>query len=718
MTARIFKVWLSLLALGISGLSEATSLTGIDFAALPGDRTEVKLHFDSVPPEPKGYTIEQPARIALDLEGVTNGLSERNHQLSKGNTQSVTVLEATGRTRVIVNLLELVPYTTGINGNTLVLQLGTAATTGANTAKSDSQSLSAPASNSAAKPVQNSFSGKPSISEIDFLRGEKGDGRVLVTLTNAKVSVDMSEEAGNIRLQFSGVTLPANLQRRLDVTDFATPVRIVDSYMEGGDTVLIIKPTGDYDYLAYQADNQFTLAVEPLTEEESEQRRKEKFPYTGEKLSLNFQDIEVRSVLQLIADFTGLNLVASDTVGGRITLRLQNVPWDQALELILKTKGLDQRKVGNVLLVAPAEEIAAREKLELEASKQVKELAPVRLEVVQINYAKAKDIVDLLKEDKDLISARGFISSDERTNTISIRETAEKISQVRRLIQTWDIPVSQVLIEARIVRARSDAVEELGVQWGGTRVAGNDDSGQIIIGGGMDSNIEAHNEINRYNTERINNIINGNDSLPDAPTLATFPNALGIDLGVTRTNTSGLAIGFSKGSTLLQLELSAFESDGKGEIVAQPKIVTADRQTARIESGEEIPYQEASSSGATSVSFKKAVLSLEVTPQITPDDKIIMDLVINQDSRGVVTANIPSIDTNEIETQVLVGNGETIVLGGIFTSEQSSTVTKTPFLGDIPYLGRLFRKTENVNERSELLVFITPKLITNGLIDN
>ncbi|ABC32620.1 type 4 fimbrial biogenesis protein PilQ [Hahella chejuensis KCTC 2396] len=720
MTARIFRVWLSLLALGISGLTGAASLTGIEFAALPGDRTEVKLHFDSVPPEPKGYTIEQPARIALDFEGITNGLSERNHQLSKGNTQSVTVLEATGRTRIIVNLLELVPYTTGINGNTLVLQLGVNSGPGVTSSSSQDSSASTltSTSSSATAQVNNSYSGKPSISEIDFLRGEKGDGRILITLTNSKVSVDMSEEAGNIRLQFAGVTLPANLQRRLDVTDFATPVRIVDSYMEGGDTVLVVKPTGDYDYLAYQADNQFTLAVEPLTEDESEQRRKEKFPYTGEKLSLNFQDIEVRSVLQLIADFTGLNLVASDTVGGRITLRLQNVPWDQALELILKTKGLDQRKVGNVLLVAPAEEIAAREKLELEASKQVKELAPVRLEVVQINYAKAKDIVNLLKEDKDLISTRGFISSDERTNTISIRETADKIGQVRRLIQTWDIPVSQVLIEARIVRARSDAVEELGVQWGGTRVAGNDDSGQILIGGGMESNIEASNEIARFNTELLNNRNSGDTTIPDGPTLATFPSALAVDLGVTRANTSGLAIGFSKGSTLLQMELSAFESDGKGEIVAQPKIVTADRQTARIESGEEIPYQEASSSGATSVSFKKAVLSLEVTPQITPDDKIIMDLVINQDSRGVVTANIPSIDTNEIETQVLVGNGETIVLGGIFTSEQSSTVTKTPFLGDIPYLGRLFRKTENVNERSELLVFITPKLITNGLIEN
>ncbi|AZZ95598.1 type IV pilus secretin PilQ [Hahella sp. KA22] len=696
MTARILRVWLSFLALAISGWAGATSLTGIEFAALPGDRTEIKLKFDSTPPEPKGYSIEQPARIALDLEGVVNALAERNHQLSKGNTQSVTILEAGGRTRVIINLIELVTYTSEVKGNTLVLRLGEGADSSVPSSATSATVAAQAEASAPAQDARRTAPVKPTISEVDFLRGEKGDGRILITLTNPKVSVDMSEEAGNIKLVFGGVTLPRDMQRRLDVTDFATPVRVVDSFMEGGDAVVVIKPEGEYDYLAYQADNQFTLAVEPLTEEESEQRRKDKFPYTGEKLSLNFQDIEVRSVLQLIADFTGLNLVASDTVGGRITLRLQNVPWDQALELILKTKGLDQRKVGNVLLVAPAEEIAARERLELEASKQVKELAPVRLEVIQINYAKAKDIVGLLKEDKDLISTRGFISSDERTNTISIRETADKVAQVRRLIQTWDIPVSQVLIEARIVRARTDAVLDLGVKWGGGYEKRHGSSTDIRAGGSTQTIVELNNN----------------------ETVELDPGAMVVDLGVTRANASSIALGFASNSYFLDLELSAFESDGKGEIVAQPKIVTADRQTARIESGEEIPYQEASSSGATSVSFKKAVLALEVTPQITPDDKIIMDLLVNQDTRGATTAGIPSIDTNEVQTQVLVGNGETIVLGGIFTAETSTTVTKTPFLGDIPYLGRLFTKKENTDERSELLIFITPKLITNGLIEN
>jgi len=689
----------------LGGLAQGSSLTGIDFASLPGDGTEIKLLFDAVPPEPRSYTIEQPARIALDLHGVSNGLAEKNHPISKGNTQSVTVLEASGRTRVIVNLVELVAYQATVVGNTLVLRLGAEVGLSAPAA---AETPAGGVAQAAEAPRAVAQSRGWSIENVDFQRGEKGDGRVIVTLSSSKASVDMTEEGGNVKLTFRGVELPESLRRRLDVTDFATPVRMIDSFIQEGNAVVLVKPTGDFDYLAYQTENEFTLSVEPLTEEEVEDRRKDKFPYSGEKLSLNFQDIEVRAVLQLIADFTGLNLVASDTVGGRITLRLQNVPWDQALELVLKTKGLDQRKVGNVLLVAPAEEIAAREKLELEASRQVKELAPVRLEVIQINYAKAADIVALLSQDEELVSSRGFISSDQRTNTISLRETAEKIAQVRRLITTWDVPVSQVLIEARIVRARTDAVEELGVAWGG---AGADfkGGGATRVGGSIGSTAAV--------TDSRGIDSNGNLYRAETPEFE-YPRDLAIDLGVTRTNASSFAIGYTRSNLILDLELSAFESDGKGEIVAQPKVVTADRQTALIESGEEIPYQEATSSGATSISFKKAVLSLEVTPQITPDDKIIMDLKVNQDDRGVVTAGIPSISTNKVETQVLVGNGETIVLGGIFQSETTETITKTPFLGDLPYLGRLFRKTESNDERSELLVFITPKLIRSGLIDD
>ncbi|WP_369602903.1 type IV pilus secretin PilQ [Hahella sp. SMD15-11] len=664
---------------------------------MPGDRTEIKLSFDGTPPQPKGYAIEQPARIALDLPGVSSKLSERYHQLSTGNTQSVTVLEASGRTRVIVNLLSLVPYATRVDGNALIVQLGAKPGAEAQTSTASAATVSMPVATASADAA---------IANVDFRRGERGDGRVVIELSNPKIAVDMSEESGRIKLVFNDAKLPTELRRRLDVIDFATPVTLIDAYEEEGNAVIAVKAQGEYDYLAYQTENVFTLAVEPLTADEAEQRKKEKFPYTGEKLSLNFQDIEVRSVLQLIADFTGLNLVASDTVGGRITLRLQNVPWDQALELVLKTKGLDKRKVGNVLLVAPAEEIAARERLELEANKQVRELAPVRLEVIQINYAKAADLVELLKQDKDLISERGFISSDARTNTISIRETAEKIAQVRKLIQTWDVPVRQVLIEARIVRARTDVTSDLGVQWGGGHKAVR--GRNVYYVGGSNNQVQ----------QQANN--NGSPNAGDQDFVSNnyaFPDAYAVDLAVTKANTSSLALGFARDNLLLNLELSALEADGKGEIVAQPKVVTADRQTALIESGEEIPYQEASSSGATSVSFKKAVLSLEVTPQITPDDKIIMDLRVNQDSRGEVTAGIPSIDTNEVKTQVLVGNGETVVLGGIFTSEETNTVTKTPFLGDIPYLGRLFTKKESNNQRSELLIFITPKLLKNGLVE-
>ncbi len=670
----------------------ASVLNDISFASLPGDKTEIRLDFDGTPPAPQGYTIERPARIAVDFVGASSGLQAKHHTLGAGNAKSLTVIEAKDRIRMIVNMVELVPYQTRQEGNSVIIVIGSG--------------QSGLADSVAAMPAETSqVSGLAPVegrvvSGIDFKRGDKGDGQVVLTLSDANVDVDMSETAGNIRLEFKGVKLPRELQKRFDVTDFATPVRLIDAIVENGNAVIVIKPEGFYDYLAYQAENEFTVSVERLTKQEIDKRRKEKFPYSGEKLSLNFQDIEVRSVLQLIADFTGLNLVASDSVGGTITLRLQNVPWDQALELILKTKGLDKRKVGNVLMVAPAAEIAKREKLELEASKQVKELAPVSLELIQVNYAKAQDIVSLLQADKELISARGFISSDTRTNTISVRETSEKMEQIRRLIARWDVPVRQVLIEARIVKANTDISRDLGVKWGGAYAKSRGDS-LYSVGGSQDSVIDVNNDI-----------VSGSTAV------VPFPQALAVDLGVSKANSSSISIGYQNDQMLLNMELSALEVDGKGEIIAQPKIVTADRRPAKIKAGEEIPYQEAASSGATSVSFKEAALSLEVTPQITPDDKIIMDLKINQDSRGTVTAGVPSIVTNEISTQVLVANGETIVLGGIFESENSTTVTKTPFLGDIPYIGALFTKTENIDNRAELLVFITPKLLKSSLAGN
>lgn len=678
-------------ALGmVSGLAQAVSLNDVDFTSLPGDGTEVTLSFDGPPPQPTGYTIERPARIAVDLRNTQNELENRSVSLGGGNAQSMTVVETDDRTRLIFNLVELVPYSTDVSGNTITLRIGGEASGGTASTTSSSQPASTSSASSAARGE--------AVTSVDFRRGANGEGRVIVTLSDPSIPVDLSETGGRIRLVLDDARVPEQLRRRLDVTDFATPVTRVDTFMQGDDAVIEIRPEGNYDYLAYQAEKEFTVSVEPLTQEEAESRREEKFPYSGEKLSLNFQDIEVRSVLQLIADFTGLNLVASDTVSGSITLRLQNVPWDQALDLILKTKGLDKRQIGNVLLVAPADEIAARERLELETSKQIAELAPVRLDIIQVNYAKAADIVALVQADEELISDRGFISSDARTNTISVRETAEKLEQIRRLVNTWDIPVRQVSIEARIVRAQTNVAESLGIQWGG---AAYDVSGDNVfsVGGSQGSVEEAR------------------DAAGGGSGDISFPGALAVDLGVTGNGASSFAFGWASDDFLVDLELSALETDGKAEVVSQPRVVTADRQTASIKSGEEIPYQEASSSGATSVSFKEAVLSLEVTPQITPDNKIIMDLVVNQDSRGEVTAGIPAINTNEVTTQVLVADGETVVLGGIFQSEVATNVTKTPFLGDIPYIGRLFKRTENIDERSELLIFITPTIMRGELIN-
>ena len=683
------NVCVGVIAIGLwSSLAGAVTLEDVSFTSLPGEGLEVTMKFDGAPPEPKGYTIERPARIAVDLSDTTSGLNQRSIPLGSGNAQSLTVVETKDRTRLIFNLVELVPHETVRNNNSLVMTIG-----GGGSAPVASSRPAQPQS----APVA-STSSSNALADVDFRRGKDGEGRVIVDLGSTKAAVNLTELGGRIRLTMPDLEVPANLRRRLDVSDFATPVTRIDTFVEDGNAVIEIRPEGEYDYIAYQSGREFTVSVEELSQEEAEIRREEKFPYTGEKLSLNFQDIEVRSVLQLIADFTGLNLVASDTVGGSITLRLQNVPWDQALDLILKTKGLDKRQIGNVLLVAPADEIAAREKLELETSKQIAELAPVRLDIIQVNYAKAEDVVALIQADEELISSRGFVSSDKRTNTITIRETAGKLEEIRRLVTTWDVPVRQVSIEARIVRAQTNVAEDIGVRWGGA--AYNVDGDDVVtIGGSLGTLQEAR------------------DAAGGGSNTISFPGALGVDLGVSGEGASSFAIGWGSDDFLVDLELSALESDGRAEVVSQPRVVTADRQTASIKSGVEIPYQQASSSGATAVSFKEAVLSLEVTPQITPDDKIIMDLVVNQDSRGEVTAGIPSINTNEVMTQVLVANGETVVLGGIFQSEVATQTTKTPFLGDIPYLGRLFKRTEHINERSELLIFITPKIIKNDLID-
>lgn len=675
--------------------SAAVQMQDIEFSTLPGDKIEIRMIFDGAPPVPTGYTIEQPARLALDLSAVTSGLESKYHTLGSGNARSVTVVEAGDRTRVIVSMTELVAYSTRVEGNELFVLVG--AQDGATMATTESEGLSESLNSSSTNYVSRE---QALIEDIDFRRGENGEGRVIVKLNDPGVGVDVFSEGGNIRVEFTGAHIPESLQRRLDVTDFATPVLSIDALPEADNTVLMIEPTGEYEYLAYQADELFTLEVKPLSSSELESNLDAVFRYRGEKLSLNFQDIQIRSVLQLIADFTDLNLVASDTVNGRITLRLKNVPWDQALDIIMKTRGLDKREVGNVLMVAPAEELAAREKLELESRQQISELAPLRTEFIEVRYASAGEIFALFEssgEGEGVLSGRGSVIVDERTNSIILTETTVKINEFRAVLEKLDVPVRQVLIEARIVTAASNFSEALGVRWGGLGYKINGDN--VGTAGGSLTTVQE---------------VRGGIGDPDGITF-TSPDHLVVDLGVGSADATSFAIGLVNDKYLLDLEISALESQGSAEVIARPKVITADKQEATISSGVEIPYQEASSSGATSVSFKSATLQLAVKPQITPDDRIIMELEVKQDTVGAVFNGVPSINTNNVKTQVLVNNGETIVFGGIFTVNTSESVTKTPFLGDLPYVGGLFRRNTRSDQKQELLIFITPRLIRDSL---
>ncbi len=689
MNSSLSRLCMSLLAVVMSPALLAASLQTLDVAALPGDRVELKLAFDEPVMAPRGYTIEQPARIALDLPGVTSQLGSKNRELGVGNARSVTVVEAKDRTRLIINLSTLAPYSTRAEGNNLYVVVGEGASNVAAAAP-----VAAPVNMQAQVAPKKTYApvGK-AISNIDFQRGEQGEGNVVIQLSDPSVSPDIQEQGGKIRLSFAKTQLPESLRVRLDVKDFATPVQFVSAVEEGGKATITVEPTGFYDYLAYQTDNKLTVSVKPLSQADVEKRKTERFAYSGEKLSLNFQDIDVRSVLQLIADFTDLNLVASDTVQGNITLRLQNVPWDQALDLVLKTKGLDKRKVGNVLLVAPADEIAARERQELESQKQIAELAPLGRELIQVNYAKAADIAKLFQSvtsgDENTAAGadeRGSITVDDRTNSIIAYQTQTKLDELRRIVAQLDIPVRQVMIEARIVEANVDYDKALGVNWRGVSVGDNN----FVVGGG------------------------GGDRQAGTPAgaLGSF-----VDLGAANP-TSSIGVAFITDNTVLDLELSAMEKTGNGEIVSQPKVVTSDKETAKILKGSEIPYQEASSSGATSTSFKEASLSLEVTPQITPDNRIIMEVKVTKDEPDFANAlnGVPPIKKNEVNAKVLVSDGETIVIGGVFSNTQTKAVDKVPFLGDLPYLGRMFRRDVVQDKKSELLVFLTPRIMNNQAI--
>ncbi len=701
------RLALALLLAGVATLVELAAaaaathaVTDIEFSSRPGSKFEVRLDFDGPPPaELQSYTIEKPARIAIDFPDTASRLDRKRFSLPYGNATEVLVLEASERTRLVLNLVKLVPYETRVDGNSLFLTVGQDSEGQYYKRSSDPNRVK-----SAVEDVMEVVS---RIEDLQFQRGPDGEGRLMLELSDPSVDVNVFSERGDVKVEFIDTDVPERLMRNYDVTDFATPVVSVDVGTTERGATLTLKTTGDFDYLAYQADEQYVVAVKPLTEAEVEERRSE-FAYVGERISLNFQDIEVRAVLQLIADFTELNLVASDTVSGRITLRLKNVPWDQALELVLKTKGLDKRQVGNVLLVAPAAEIAERERQEIEANKQIAELAPLRSEFIRIRYAKASEIVQLFQagseEGGSLISSRGSVIVDPRTNSLIITETSSKLAEIRDLIDKVDIPIRQVMIESRIVIAQSDLEKELGIQWGGGYLDPDADGNILSITG------DSANAVNLNNS-----VINGTQ-----PTLS-YPGALLVDLGVGNA-TSGFAVGFTSEDLFLTAELNALESAGKGEVVSQPKVITGDKQQANIKSGTEIPFQQAAASGATAVQFKEAVLSLDVTPNITPDDRILLDLVITQDSVGDLVPSgqgglIPAIDTTELTTQVLVGNGETVVLGGVFRTELVETVNKVPFFGDIPYVGALFRNEARQTTKTETLIFITPRILADTLLD-
>lgn len=674
----------------------AVTLTSIDHAPTPAGGLQLQVQADGDLPPGNTFLISDPPRLVIDLPAVESSLAQRTQQIDSGAVQSVTVVPAEGRTRLVVNLSQAVRWTTRPAGSKLLIMLEPPSSAGMAPARAETAAGAAMAS------------GSPRVSGVDFRRGEHGEGRVVVSLSSPNVQVDTRPQGGRVVIDFKGVGLPAELSRRLDVTDFATPVTRVETRPYAGGVRMEVATTGPFEHLAYQTNGLYTLEVSPVRDDPAALRNVKK-AYVGEPISLNFQSIEVRAVLQLLADFTGKNLVAADTVAGNITLRLQNVPWDQALDIILTTKGLGKREDGNVMWIAPAEEIAAREQAEYEARQKLAELAPLYTEFMPVNFAKATDVAGLLKnEDRKVLTERGNVTVDERTNTLIVNDTEQKLAEIRELMKVLDVSVRQVLIESRIVNASTNFSKNLGVRFGASDT-------RNIAGG----------------TTAISGTLQGTQQLMNGETLtAGFgtgdPNGrLNVNMpaqrlqGVPFNPTSiGLAIAKLPFGRLLELELSALQAEGEGEIISNPRVVTSNQKEAVISQGTEFPYQEASASGATNTEFKEAVLQLKVTPQITPDDHIIMDIEVNKDALNTTATNNngePAIDTQKVQSQVLVNDGETIVIGGIYEQTKVNNVVRTPFFGDLPYIGMLFRNRSGSNEKKELLIFVTPKIVREGL---
>ena len=675
--------------------AQGNSIEAVNVSPAAAGKVVIRVTMKVAPVSPPaGFTVNNPPRIAFDFPNTTSELGRSTQEVSEGDLRSINVVQAGDRTRLVLNLARVTSYDTQIDGRLLLITLQGAA------------AVASPAGAITHFAEVRPGDQRHALRDIDFRRGNAGEGRVVVDLSDSAVGIDLKLQGRTIVIDFINTSLPKNLQRRLDVSDFGTVVQSIDALPQGNNTRIVIEPRGTWEHTAYQTDNRFIVEVKQPSEDQGRIARGG--GYTGEKLSLNFQNVEVRAVLQVIADFTGLNIITSDTVGGNLTLRLKDVPWDQALDLILQSKGLDMRKTGNVVWIAPRDELATREKLALEAQQQITDLEPTRTESFQLNYQKGGDLQKLLADPQQrILSKRGSAVVDPRTNTIFVQDTPTRLEEVRKLIRKIDVPVRQVMIESRIVEAADTFGRNLGVRLGYHDQTGQ--GGKVGSTGGVALRGLAGGQLTDTGFH--------SGQVADAP---LFNDSLSVNLpvpGLGGANPGAFSLSlFKEGSAkFINLEITALQADGKGKIISSPRVITADQVEATIEQGTEIPYQQATSSGATSVSFKKATLSLKVKPQITPDDNVIMNLNVHKDSVGSNTLAGPSIDTKQIVTEVLVENGGTVVIGGIYSQTESSTTNKVPVLGDLPLVGWMFKQNLKVDNRSELLIFITPRVLKDGL---
>jgi len=680
----IFKGVMQTLALGVvlglvAGQAQAeaqqNSITALSASSAGNGATVIKVELaQPLANVPAGFTINTPPRIALDFPNTANGLGKSVQDFSEGDLRSANIVQAGNRTRLVINLNQMLAYDARIDGNSLLITLQ---------GKASDQAISGSTSRFAEARQDEQ---KHTLRDIDFRRGKNGEGRIQVDLSDSGIGIDIRQQGTTLIVDFLKTGLPRNLQRKLDVIDFATPVQGVDTFVQGDNVRMVIEPKGTWEHAAYQTDNRFIVEVKPVADDPNRLVKGNQIGYAGEKLTLNFQKIDVREALNVIADFTELNMVISDTVSGNLTLRLKDVPWDQALDIILQSRGLDMRKNGNVIQVAPREEIAAKEKISLAARQEISDLEELRTESFQLSYQTVAEMIKLLTDPKQpILSKRGSAVSDARTGTIFVQDTPTRLEEVRKIIKKIDVPVRQVLIEARFVSATDDFNRTLGGKLGYTGPAVGANAG-FSVGANTPTATRA--------------IIGGNVNLPGAA-----------------SGTGGLTLSLFNplATKVLTLELTASELDGKTKNIASPRVVTKDKVAATISAGTQIPYQASTSSGATSVSFKDATLSLSVTPQITPDDHINMQVAANQDTVGTIYSGVPSINTKKVSTEVLVENGGTVVIGGVFTQDVSDSTQKVPLLGDVPVVGWLFKNNVKSDTKSELLIFITPKIMKDEM---